>query len=275
MVLQKHKQEHKYIHKAEYVDPSAKNIYRCAICTSPLNSHGIEKTVKCHSKKFHSNTPGGREVKITKTNGSVVFCNIPGNPLAPSMPKKSSAIQMKESKQVQEQVQAMEEGDYEIEEEQEQEEKGPEPQPEVTQDANPEDGRNRMPTQVQTMSKEPNTETCWPSQYHGNILRDQNDQDEDDEFEGDDSEDENEQARGTQLAVIMLAPWGLWLVYEEDHQHNKRHEVKMLPSGDAVRVRKTDYVTKWFLRPFLDSYAIRAKDNDILTAGFDIFFRWT
>ena len=38
MLLQTHEMAHKYVHGAEYVDPAAKTIFRCALCASLLNS---------------------------------------------------------------------------------------------------------------------------------------------------------------------------------------------------------------------------------------------
>ena len=105
-------------------------------------------------------------------------------------------------------LQTLEEGDYEIAQEQDSADNRPEPS---QKQEHPRATSGKTQSLIHNFSREPGTETSWPSHFQGNILdSDGGNDDDDDEFERDDSEkEEDEMAQGTQLVITKIGPWRL------------------------------------------------------------------
>ena len=68
LLLRRIKIEHGYSQHCEFVNPEARFIFRCPLCTSVLNSNGVERSVRVHFNRRHSTLQGLTRIKIIRSD---------------------------------------------------------------------------------------------------------------------------------------------------------------------------------------------------------------
>ena len=66
LFLRRIKVEHGYSQHCEFINPDSRFIFRCPLCTSALNSNGIERCARVHFNRRHSNLQGLSQIRITR-----------------------------------------------------------------------------------------------------------------------------------------------------------------------------------------------------------------
>ena len=80
LILNKKRSEHGFSQSSEFTNPSARTIYRCPMCSSPINSNGLERALRGHMRKLHGYVRETIHIHVTKTDWSEMDVIIPGKP---------------------------------------------------------------------------------------------------------------------------------------------------------------------------------------------------